>query len=266
MRHVPSPEGEAVTVAIGSLFSGIGGLELGLERAIPSAHVAWQVELDPFCRSVLARHWPHAERHSDVRTVGAHNLTRADVICGGFPCQGLSAQGHRAGLDDERSGLWWEFARIICELRPRVVVVENVPGLLRMGIEHVLGFLAECGFDAEWSVLRARDLGAAHTRARLFILAYPAQVRREAAAGVLPREPSLDVHQAPFHFELARTFRSGLRAIPDSRVLRMAHGTPDRVDAHGAERVAALGNAVVPQVAAVVGARVAQILAAQVAA
>ena len=113
---------------VGSLFAGIGGFDLGFERA--GMRVAWQVELDPYCRAVLARHFPDAARFEDVCEVGARNLAPVDLICGGFPCQDLSPAGRGAGIDGARSGLWAEFARIVRELRPRYVVVENVPALL----------------------------------------------------------------------------------------------------------------------------------------
>ena len=171
---------------VGSLFSGIGGFDLGLQRA--GMRVAWQVELDPYCRAVLARHFPEARRFEDVREVGAENLAPVDLICGGFPCQDLSAAGKGAGLDGARSGLWSEFARIVRELRPRYVVVENVPALLtgkgkrwdRAPVGRVLGDLAEAGYDAEWACLSAREFGAPHLRKRVWLVAYPA---RDAQAG-----------------------------------------------------------------------------------
>lgn len=171
---------------VGSLFSGIGGFELGFERCGMST--LWQVEQDAYCRAVLARHFPEAQRFEDVREVGACNLAPVDVICGGFPCQDLSPAGHGAGIDGARSGLWSEFARIICELQPRYVVVENVPALLtgkgkrwdRAPVGRVLGDLAEVGYDAEWACLSAREFGAPHLRRRAWIVAYPA---RDAEAG-----------------------------------------------------------------------------------
>lgn len=108
-------------MTLGSLFSGIGGLELGLERAL-GCRTVWQVERDPYARHILARHWPEVERFDDVRTVGQHNLTPVDLLCGGFPCQDLSAAGKGAGLEGARSGLWYEMRRIIDELRPTWVV------------------------------------------------------------------------------------------------------------------------------------------------
>lgn len=156
---------------IGSLFSGVGGLELGLELA-GAGTVAWQVECDPFCREVLARRWPEAVRYDDVRTVGKHNLPPVDLLCGGFPCQDLSYAGKGAGLDGERSGLWREYARLVGELRPRFVVVENVSALLARGVGRVLGDLAALGYDAAWQSVRAADAGAPHRRERLFIIAW----------------------------------------------------------------------------------------------
>jgi DNA (cytosine-5)-methyltransferase 1 len=158
-------------VRIGSLFSGVGGLELGLEWA-GVGETYFQVELDPFCSSVLAKFWPHSERFGDVHDVGAHNLPSVDVLCGGFPCQDISLAGRGAGLDGKHSGLWREYARIIRELRPEYVVVENVAALLRRGLSRVLADLAECGYDAEWSRLSARNVGAKHRRERIFIIAY----------------------------------------------------------------------------------------------
>jgi hypothetical protein len=160
-------------LTIGSLFSGIGGLELGLEWA-GLGPALWQVEWEAANRHWLAQHWPDAVRHNDVCAVGAHNLEPVDVICGGFPCQPHSTAGLRKGSSDERD-LWGEFGRVIRELRPRYVVGENVPGLLTSDggrfFNRVLSDLAEAGFDVEWDVLSAADVGAPHLRERLFIIA-----------------------------------------------------------------------------------------------
>ncbi len=170
----------------GSLFSGIGGFDLGFERA--GIRTIWQVEIDAYCRRVLEKRFPHAKRHGDVRTVGKHNLEWVDVLSGGFPCQDISNAGKRAGIGGERSGLWSEYARIICELRPRYVVVENVAALLGRGIERVLGDLASIGYDAEWQSIRASDVGAPHRRERIWILAYPDTERRYGRADEAGRE------------------------------------------------------------------------------
>lgn len=162
-------------ITIGSLFSGIGGLDLGLESC-GIGPVLWQVEYDAFCRSILARHWPGAARAvHDVRLAGRSNLASVDLICGGFPCQPVSLAGGRKAQEDER-WLWPEYARIVGELRPRFVFLENVPGLLSAGdgaaFGEVLGSLAALGYAAEWDVFRASDVGAPHRRERWFLLAY----------------------------------------------------------------------------------------------
>jgi DNA (cytosine-5)-methyltransferase 1 len=164
-----------LTLSVGSLFSGIGGFDLGLERA--GMQVVWQVENDPFCNKVLAKHWPDVQQFGDIKDCGKHNLEPVDLICGGFPCQDVSLAGKRKGLEGERSGLWSEYARIVRELRPRYVLVENVPGLLSSGFGRVLGDLAESGYDAEWDCIPAAFVGAPHLRNRVWIVAYASQIR-----------------------------------------------------------------------------------------
>lgn len=177
-------------LTIGSLFSGIGGLDLGLECALRdegfNVSTTWQCEQDAWCRGILARHWPHAVRYVDVRTVGA-GTPRVDILEGGFPCQDVSVAGKGAGLAGARSGLWFEFARIARELRPRIVVVENVAALLSRGLDTVLGDLSEAGYDALWFDLRASDVGAPHRRERLFIVAW----RRDVGDGAGARREGL---------------------------------------------------------------------------
>jgi DNA (cytosine-5)-methyltransferase 1 len=135
--------------------------------------VLWQCESDEYCRRVLARHWPGVPCHSDVRALRGADVEPVDVLCGGFPCQDISLAGRGAGIDGERSGLWAQFARLIRELRPRYVIVENVPALLARGMGRVLGDLAACGYDAEWDCLPACAFGAPHRRDRVWIVAYP---------------------------------------------------------------------------------------------
>jgi DNA (cytosine-5)-methyltransferase 1 len=158
-----------------SLFSGIGGLELGLEWA--GMTVVGQVELDPFCRSVLAKHWPEVPRHDDVRTCvewwGSEPRPAVHVVCGGFPCQPFSTAGERKGIADERWGWPWYFD-VIRALRPRFVIVENVAALLRDSdaFGWILADLATLGYDAEWDCIPAAAVGAHHRRDRLFLVAY----------------------------------------------------------------------------------------------
>lgn len=154
----------------GSLFSGIGGFDLGFERN--GLESAWQVEIDKDCKRVLTRHWPNVERFDDVSTVT--NLPAVDVLCGGFPCQDLSVAGKRAGLAGGRSGLWFEFLRIAQVNKPGTIVIENVPGLLSSD-EHrdfaiILRGLVECGYCLAWRVLDAQFYGVAQRRRRVFIV------------------------------------------------------------------------------------------------
>lgn len=174
---------------IGSLFSGgCGGLELGLERA-GVGHVVWQCEIDPAARRNLARHWPGVRQYTDVKEMNHGNTERVDVICGGSPCQDLSFAGKGDGLAGARSGLWFEYLRLVRELRPRYVVIENVPALVTRGLGVVLGGLAEAGYDAVWFTLRAADVGATHLRERLFVVAYRHGEGQPRPEGVEPGEP-----------------------------------------------------------------------------
>ncbi len=164
------------------LFSGIGGFSLGLERTGGFETVAF-CEIEPFPRKVLAKHWPDVPIYDDVRTLTAERLAAdgigVDVICGGFPCQDISLAGKGAGIEGERSGLWSEYARLIGELRPCYVIVENVAALLSRGLGRVLGDLAAIGFDAEWHCIPASAVGAPHRRDRLWIVAYPRSEQHE---------------------------------------------------------------------------------------
>jgi DNA (cytosine-5)-methyltransferase 1 len=157
------------------LFSGIGGFSLGLERAGMKT-VAF-CEIDKFCRKVLTHHWPTVPIYEDIKSLTAQKLKEdniiVDVICGGFPCQDISTAGKGEGLKGERSGLWREYARLIGEIRPRYVIVENVAALLFRGLPDVLGDLASLGYDAEWHCIPASYIGAPHRRDRIWILAYP---------------------------------------------------------------------------------------------
>lgn len=181
---------------IGSLFSGYGGLELGIIAAI-GGEVVWHCEFDKAPSTILATRFPGIPNFGDVTQVDWSSVEPVDVLCGGFPCQDVSLAGKRAGMKEgTRSGLWAHFAKAIETLRPRLVVIENVRGLLSadaagsvefcpgcMGTdesEHplralgaVLGTLADLGYDAEWITLPASAAGAPHRRDRVFIIAYP---------------------------------------------------------------------------------------------
>lgn len=228
----------------------MGGLDRGLEAA--GHTVAWQVEREPYCRQVLDTHWPDVPKFDDVRTCGAHNLERVDCIAGGFPCQDISVSGPGVGLAGARSGLWSEFARIVGDLRPRLVLVENVAALLTRGMGTVLGELAGLGFDAEWSDLSACAVGAPHMRRRVFIVAYAdgehgrPGLRDSVARAFRPL-------QAVHGFEGARA-RASARLADPSALYRGADGVP-----HRRERNRAIGNAVHYDVGRWLGERLAEI-------
>ena len=157
---------------MGSLFSGAGLCDLGFHQA-GFVHQFF-CEADQFCRSVLARHWPGVPIFNDVRTLTGADVPAVDVLAGGFPCQDVSCSGGRAGItQSSRSGLWYEYRRLIEEIRPRYAVIENVKGLLSKGMEIILSDLSALGYDAEWQSLPAAAFGAPHLRERVFIVAYP---------------------------------------------------------------------------------------------
>lgn len=246
-------------MTFGSLFAGIGGLDLGLERA--GLECRWQVEVDPFCRSILARHWPGVRRHDDVRTFPPGGGDWAvDVVVGGFPCQDVSFAGKGAGLDGMRSGLWFEYSRIIRDLRPRLVLVENVPGLFVRGFDRVLGTLASLGYDAEWSLVSAAAVGLPQARDRVFIVAYRDGLGREEGGRVFDRDAGLrlreEVGVVGSLSKLERGNSGRVWALPDSGIHGMADGVPA-----GLDRIRALGNAVAPGVAEFVGRRLMEVAA-----
>jgi DNA (cytosine-5)-methyltransferase 1 len=223
-------------VRAGSLFSGIGGLDLGLERA--GMTIAWQVEIKPFSRQVLAKHWPNVPRWGDIREVNPDELPRADLVCAGFPCQDVSDAGRLAGIEGKQSGLWAEVARLVRALRPRYLLVENVAGLLARGMGRVLGDLADVGYDAEWDCLPAAAVGAPHLRPRVWLLAYPAGQRGGAW------------HQDQTVLAGRLATDGGAGWAPEPRVARVADGVSTRLDR---ARLYTTGDAVVPQVAEHVG-------------
>ena len=266
----------------GSLFAGIGGFDLGFERA--GFKCKWQVEIDDYATKVLEKHWPKVHRERDIRQCGSSNLERVDCVIGGFPCQDISYAGRGAGLAGERSGLFFEAVRLVRELQPRAVVLENVAALLTRGLDRVLGTLAEVGYDAQWHCIPAAAVGAPHIRDRVFIIAYSVRdsygINDSAKQARHPKDAnasgtscgrdkgeSSDVADAngwrfeeckerngePSTCKQAQQRDDSLRCGPrgwwatEPAVGRVANGIPSRVD-----RLRCLGNAIVPQVAEVV--------------
>lgn len=232
------------------LFSGIGGFSLGLERA--GMQTAAFCEIEPFCRDVLAKHWPGVPIYDDIRTVTAARLANdgieIDVICGGFPCQDISTAGKGAGLAGERSGLWYEYHRLIEEIRPKYAIIENVSALRSRGLDAVLGSLAALGYDAEWHCIPASAVGAPHQRDRIWIVANTVRPRGEIGLST-PR------HREERHPKIIDDSSSGFDGWSPSDywatepdVGRVANGVPART-----HRLRALGNAVVPQIPQIIG-------------
>jgi DNA (cytosine-5)-methyltransferase 1 len=234
-------------ITVGSLFSGIGGLDLGLERA--GMKVIWQSEIDKYCCKILKKHWPEVPNHGNIKEINWQEIQRPNIIAGGYPCQPFSQAGKRKGTQDPRH-LWPWVREAISQLRPDYAILENVPGHLTMGGTEVIGALTEIGYDAEWRVVSAAGIGAPHLRKRLIIVAYPnessrkhSDAKRSARTTLSPRnkvfnsiEPSNCVSRTSKHW------------VHEPNVGRVADGIPKRVD-----RLTGLGNAVVPQVAEYIG-------------
>ena len=242
------------------LFSGIGGFSLGLERTGGFETVAF-CEIDPFCREVLAKHWPDVPCYEDVRDVSAERLAAdgiaVDVITGGFPCQDISCAGGQRGMGEgTRSGLWSEIVRIAGDLRPRFIIVENVAALLSGPAEQrggwfgrVLGDLARIGYDAWWQSISAAAVGLPHQRKRVWIMAYTDEIGRKAGGRV---QAILAGQARPWtqglQMELCRTRSGGTRWVPNGVVCTVDNGFSANVDGLGAA-----GNAVVPQIPEMIG-------------
>lgn len=221
-------------------FSGIGGFSLGLEASGAFRTVAF-CEIEEFPRSIIKRNWPGVRVYSDIRNLTGKVLEQdgitVNAICAGFPCQDISNAGLRAGIRGDESGLWSHVARLVGEIRPRIVVLENVAALLHRGMDVVLGELSGLGYDAEWSVVRASDQGAPHNRARVFIAAYPIgdkQSWKEPCFG-----PSRRMGRVQQSVAWDRNWKDTL-----SELRGMDDGVSNRLD-----RTDALRNAIVPHCA-----------------
>ena len=248
----------------GSLFSGIGGIELGLEWA--GFKTTWQVEIDDFCNQVLAKRWPNVPKFLDVKSVGKHNLTPVNLISGGFPCQDLSvgAGGKERGLF-ERSGLWFEYARIIREIRPDWVLVENVPNLKTHGADIVLSDLEGADYSCWASVVGCDSFQAPFKRHRVFILAHNNADSLGSLGEIVgwpPLLPELEGSLAKvcqdwqgWKHELVAGDASPRRSTEESEVdayargVRELYGIPDWT-----HRLKTLGNACTPVIPALIGA------------
>jgi DNA (cytosine-5)-methyltransferase 1 len=259
------------------LFSGIGGFSFAAEHLLGGFTTVQFVEREPFCQSVLAKHWPDVPIHDDITTFNPA-AGSADVVCGGFPCQDISTAGKQAGIKEgTRSGLFYELMRVVRMVGPRYVVLENVAAITSNGLDTVLGTLAEAGFDAEWACIPASAVGACHQRDRWWLVAYASRQQRNdrgfahsAGSTRAAAQPGNGHGKDAPHSNHQRQQEQHSPAIADQQgwpcwgdapqqlnpdwrshlsqpvLCRGDDGLSNRVD-----RLKALGNAVVPQVAAI---------------
>lgn len=232
---------------VGSLFSGIGGLELGLERA--GMWTVWQSEIEPFACRVLRRRWPSVPNLGDITAVDWAGVPAVDLVCGGFPCQDISSahtNGKRAGLDGAKSGLWREYRRCLTHVRPRFALVENV-AQWQAWVPQVRADLADLGYASLPVVLHAGTFGAPHQRARCFVVA-DSHGDGESVGAI--HEEASRLRPLPI--------RGGYWGQAEPSHLRVDDGVPG-----GMDRLRACGNAVVPQVAEWLGNQLMSIVAAE---
>ena len=241
-------------------FAGIGGFSYAAEHLVGGFKTTRFIEIDPFCQSVLKKHWPEAQIHDDIKTFKAHPQ-EFDVITAGFPCQDLSQAGKQAGLSAERSGLFYEVIRLAREIRPDFMLLENVGNLLShqngQTFQEVLFQIAKAGFNAEWALIPASDLGACHQRKRVWIIAYTRQfnMERRWAEGQQVQCASGETGGIVWCHQGVHRLDPDWRSYVSEPVLcRGDDGLSGRVD-----RLKALGNSIVPQVAAVALRRIKQI-------
>jgi len=224
--------------------------------------IVWQSEIDAYASAVLRKHWPGVPNLGDIRNI--RNPPAVDVLCGGFPCQDISSAGRKFGITGARSGLWREYARVIGEVRPRYVIVENSSEMLSRGLSTVLGDLAALGFDAEWHCIPASAVGAPHERDRVWIVAdsspsgEPAVAINDEACGMPANGNAVYAERGvvALGFHMGGAGREsqplpwdGVWKAEDSPVgMGVDDGVPARLD-----RLRALGNAIVPQIAEILG-------------
>ena len=240
------------------LFSGIGGFSLGLERTGGFETVAF-CEIDKYCQKVLRKHWASVPIYNDIKELTNERLRKdginPTVICGGFPCQDISVANTKAkGLDGERSGLFFEIIRLVRNIRPEYVILENVSALLGRGLGNILGEFSEVGFDAEWHCISASSVGAPHKRDRIWIMANPScsqRTRNGKPIGLSSEQPTSNLRG---HSRKAISIMDKTRLEKtnwwknEPRLLTLDDGIPDRV-----ARLKAIGNSLIPQIPEMIG-------------
>lgn len=231
------------------LFHGIGGFALGAYWAGMKFENHFCSDIEPYAQELYKLRFPDSIQLGDITKINTADLPAGDwIISGGFPCQDISCAGKGEGIHGEKSGLWFDYARIISNLRPRYAIMENVGELIRRGMEQVLGSLAEVGYDAEWGNISASSIGACHKRERYWIIAYPKGKRWNSMVKEIENECS-GINTKMFD-EVQRCFiASNMDVEPDfsqaiDNIYRNDDGLPE-----GLDRFKGLGNAIVPQIA-----------------
>jgi DNA (cytosine-5)-methyltransferase 1 len=266
-----------------SLFAGIGGFDLGFERA--GMKCVAQVEIDQFCQKVLEKHWPDVPRFGDIHNVGKHNLPETDVICGGFPCQPFSIAGKRRGKNDDRH-LWPQMFRVIQETKPRWIVGENVANFINMALEQSISDLESIGYEVQPFIIPACAVNAPHQRDRVWIVANSEhngisstqetrEYRQEKSNVATWQKLFSDESQGVdiLRSENIRWIETSEYSSWNKRwfdiateLCGMDDGLPVGLDgfeltakAHRAKRLKALGNAVIPQIPEIIARSILQI-------
>lgn len=216
------------TVKLASFFAGIGGFDLGFERA--GIETVYQCEIDKFCNNILQHHWPNVKKGTDITTIDYADVPRAEIWCGGFPCQDLSLARARSrdGLNGKRSGLFYRFADLLSRAIPSVVVLENVPGLLTANggrdFRVVIQTLAELGYGVGWRVLNSRYFGVPQSRQRVYIVGCHRNPRRTAEILFEPERGTGHLEKSrksgkevisPFMESVDLTSREGINLLAD---------------------------------------------------
>ena len=214
-------------------FAGIGGFSYAAHELVGGFETTQFVEIDPFCQKVLKKHFPKVPCHDDIKTFTAFS-GQYDVITGGFPCQDLSVAGRRAGITKKsRSGLFYELIRVIRLVRPKFVVMENVAAILNNGLDIVLGELSEAGYDAEWSIISASSLGAAHRRSRWWCVAYTNDYG-SSPSSINEINDETDSSSQKGQNQVSQS--SGSSESSDSRVIRSFEGNVTDSNSEGLQR------------------------------
>ena len=229
----------------GSLFAGIGGIDLGFQRA--GIETVWAVEIDPYCQKVLRKNFTETEIFGDIKEVGKHNLKSVDIVSAGWPCQPVSNHGKRKGSKDAR-WLWPEVLRIIKETKPSIFVGENVYGIISLGLDDVLVDLASIGYSTWVCDIPACSVGLPTLERHVWIIATPNGIRLEGNFTKTNQEkPRADT--------ISNCHKGGRerRIVRQTRFCRVRQRVSRKLDTNQKERLNALGNAVPPQMAEVIG-------------